>query len=392
MKLWQKNYLVTALLFTAVLFLCAAALAAPIVQMTMLGARDEALLGEKAFANVLDTMVFAEPEPAAAENRFSRNKAVRGEPSEADNADMAAALLRELSTHYAARGTYLQVERDGQTLINSLPDEAAADPGTLQWRLIDGAVYVAVGDALPNGVTLTYMRDVTERVKTAVRQGLGAVGVCLALCCLVNIALYYTMLQINKPLSRLSHELRTPLTVIRGYGELLQKAVLTEEQRHNAASYIVSECDRLKDITQKLLTLNERTVIDKTRIPLAALRERLSMTWPDVRVEINGDAITGDYSLLLSLLDNLIGNAEKAGGEVTVSLSPEGIIVRDTGRGMDAALLSYVNDPQRAERPAGIRSGLGVPLCHEIAGLHGGRLTYTSTEGKGTEARFELPG
>ncbi len=390
MKLWQKNYLVTALLFTAVLFLCAAALAAPIVRMTLLGARDEALLGEKAFANVLDTVVFAEAEPVIVTNRSARNKTERGGTIEENYPDMTAALLRELSTHYAVRGTYLCVEQSGQTLITTLPDEKAAKPGTLQWRLIDGAAYVAVGDALPNGVTLTYVRDVTERVHTAVRQGIGAIGACFTLCGLVNVALYYTMLQINKPLSRLSHELRTPLTVIRGYGELLQKAVLTEEQRHNAASYIVSECDRLKDITQKLLTLNDRTTIDRERIPLAKLKDRLEMTWPGVAVETSGDAIMGDYSLLLSLLDNLIGNAKRAGGEVAVSLSPHAITVRDTGCGMDAALLAYVNDPQHTERPTGIQSGLGVPLCREIARLHGGILRYASEEGKGTTAKLEF--
>ena len=47
--------------------------------------------------------------------------------------------------------------------------------------------------------------------------------------------------------------------------------------------------------------------------------------------------------------------------------------------------LHYVNDPARAKNPS-IRSGLGVPLCHEIAALHGATLTYASKTGEGTTA------
>lgn len=365
MRLWQKNFSVTAALFTGVLFVCAAVLIVPVVRMTLDGAKTAALNEEKAIAHVLDGPVFVERQAGA--------QVVQG-----------------LARHYAQNGSFLSV-RDGETtLADTLPFAVDVPVGTLRWIRHDGRFYVAIGDAFSDESGMVYLSDVTGRVRAAVREGAGAVGICLVLTCLVNAALYYTMRGINRPLSRLSHELRTPLTVIRGYAEMLQLAALSDEQRHNAASYIVGECDRLRDIAQKLLAMNGQGRIERERIPLEALAERLRMAWDGVRIEKNGEgeSVYGDPTLLTSLLDNLIGNAKKAapGGTVLVTLSERAFAVCDDGCGMDERMLAYVNDPQHRERPDGIYSGLGVPLCHEIAHLHGARLRYTSERGAGTTA------
>lgn len=52
-----------------------------------------------------------------------------------------------------------------------------------------------------------------------------------------------------------AHELRTPLTAIYGYGEYLQKAAVTEEDKVACAGYIMSECRRLSNLSRQLLEL-----------------------------------------------------------------------------------------------------------------------------------------
>lgn len=362
MKLWQKNYLVTALLFTAVLFLCVAVLITLSVRMTLTHVRDGAISEEKAIAGALENMVL-------------HNDSASIEP-----------VVRGIARRYESSGVFLKLWQGGTVTVDLLPEGITAQEGALQWATEAGHVYVSIGEAFRGGFAMSFVKDVTEQAKTAVQSILLAVGICTLLSAGVNGALYYMMLRINKPLSRLSHELRTPLTVVRGYGELLQLAALSDVQRHNAASYIVEECDHMRDIIQKILTMNDRGHIERERIPLAPLKQHLLMAWPSITVETEGDAIVGDRTLLLSLLDNLIGNAEKAGGAVTVRLMPREIVVMDTGCGMDEPMLAYVNNPAKIERPESIKSGLGVPLCHEIARLHKGTLRFTSQIGAGTTA------
>ena len=175
----------------------------------------------------------------------------------------------------------------------------------------------------------------------------------------------------------------------------MERAKLTPEQQHLAASYIVSESERLGEISQKLLTMADarKNVFRPERVKLAELAAHLKATYPTLETEIGWDALTADRALLLSMLGNLIGNAVKAsapGAPVKLRATPGVIEIVDTGEGMTPEQLKYVNDPSHAKNPS-VRSGLGVPLCHEIAALHGAKLSFTSEPQKGTTAtvRFE---
>ena len=365
MKLWQKNYLVTALLFTGVLFACVAVLVISSARINAARLRDGAISEEKAIAGALENMVLHSETPKEA-------------------------VVRGIARQYEQNGTYLMIRHAETEWVNLLPFEDTVPAGTLQWSARDGRVYISIGEAFRDEYEMTFQKDVTEQTTAMVQSILAAVGLCMLLSIAVDTILYYTMLRINQPLSRLSHELRTPLTVVRGYGELLKLAALSDEQRYDAASYVVEECDRMKDIIQKILTMNDKGHIDRERISIADLKQHLSMTWEDVAIETKGESVYGDQTLLISLLDNLIGNAKKAGGAVTVCLSPQEFSVTDTGRGMDEKTLAYVNDPAHTARPNDIRSGLGVPLCYEIAKKHDAVLHYASRAGEGTTATLRF--
>ncbi len=293
-------------------------------------------------------------------------------------------------TAYDSGNATFAIGRDDVFWAMTEPIPPATEPGKVRWYLQDGRTVIACTDMLPDGVWIRYRLDATDVIAGLTRQAVVSLLLCTLLIGGIAVTLYVVQERINRPVERLAHELRTPLTVIRGYGELLERAKLTPEQQHAAASYIVAESERLGEISQKLLTMADarKNVFRPERVHLNELSEHLKRTYPTLITEIRWDALTADRALLLSMLGNLIGNAVKASepGAPVLMRATEGLIeIVDSGSGMTAEQLRYVNDPSHAKNPS-IRSGLGVPLCHEIAALHGATLTFASKEDEGTTA------
>lgn len=210
-----------------------------------------------------------------------------------------------------------------------------------------------------------------------------------------------------------AHELRTPLTAVRGYAEYIQRAELSREEQYEAAQYIVDEAGRLAAMSERLLQMAalRGETVRREAVPVPALLERAART---VRpraaargvalppVQAPECAVPGEAALLESLIVNLADNAVKAcgaGGTVTLSAqcAQDGVtvLVRDTGRGMDAETLARLGEP--FYRPDKARSreqggaGLGLALCFSIAESHGARLTFSSAPGAGTTASVWFP-
>ena len=205
-----------------------------------------------------------------------------------------------------------------------------------------------------------------------------------------------------------AHELRTPLTAVGGYAEYIQRAELSEEEKYEAAQYIVEEANRLAVMSERLLQMaalrGEQAARESVDVP--ALLEKAARTVAPkaaargVALEpVQADACTvqGEAALLESLMVNLADNAVKAcgpGGSVRLCARRETgrltLTVQDTGRGMDAETLAHIGEP--FYRPDKARSreqggaGLGLALCFQIAQSHGAALSFTSAPGAGTTA------
>lgn len=216
-------------------------------------------------------------------------------------------------------------------------------------------------------------------------------------------------LQKQRLIDNLSHEIRTPTTAIQGYAEYAQQAAITPQQAHDIMGRIQGETTRLKRIAERMLALSSmehntetfclvllQNVFSQAQRSLEKMAEsrkiRLSFLLPDKNLAVNGDE-----TLLESLIVNLVENSIKActkGGMVRVSAEalPDSVMVSviDDGQGMTSEQLSHMGetfyraDKSRSRKDGG--AGLGVALCFEIIRLHGGTLTYTSEEGKGTTA------
>ena len=365
MKLRQKSYLFTVLLVAVVLYASMLVLLLPSLRSLFDSTVSRAASEEKALALAADGLFEKIPKEERA--KYARGFAI-----------------------YDSGGATFAIGSGGETWVATEPAPPETEPGGMRWINGNGRTVLAVTDTLSDDVWLRYGLDVTDTLKRMQRQGIGAVLICTCLTGAITVALYFMLERINQPVERLAHELRTPLTVIRGYGELLERAKLTPEQQHTAASYIVSESRRLGEISQKLLTLADarKNVFRPERVKLSELAAHLKIAYPTLETEIEWEALTADRALLLSMLGNLIGNAVKAsapGTPVTMRAVPGTIEIIDRGSGMTPEQLRYVNDPSHAKNPS-IRSGLGVPLCHEIAALHGAKLVFLSKEGEGTTA------
>ncbi len=206
----------------------------------------------------------------------------------------------------------------------------------------------------------------------------------------------------------MAHEMRTPLTSIRGFAEYIEKAAVPEEERRDAALRIVSETDRLKRISEKLLDsafLRENT-LQKETVDLAALladtAARLAPPAKErgvtLRVLPGAGSAEGDATLLSMLLYNLTENAIKAcrpGGEVVLSAGENRISVSDNGKGMTKEQLAHVTEPfyrtDKSRSRAEGGAGLGLALCRQIVLSHGAELAFDSEPERGTAVTVVFP-
>lgn len=210
-----------------------------------------------------------------------------------------------------------------------------------------------------------------------------------------------------------AHELRTPMTAIYGYAEYMQKAVISEEERLSALTFIMSETRRLQTIATQLLEIanlqNNPIYRKEVNIPILFETVKKSLygklAGKNIKIEFKYEfeKILGDSSLLQSLLINLIDNAIMAcdeRGHIVVNATMENetkiISVTDNGKGISSETISQLTEPffrgdkSRNRNDGG--AGLGLAICKQIALSHGADLSFTSHPGKGTIAKVTFTG
>ena len=214
---------------------------------------------------------------------------------------------------------------------------------------------------------------------------------------------------------RLAHEMKTPLTSILCVADLLRiRRTVPDEERIEQAGIIVSEANRMKKMSSKLLELatagSAELEMRPTRvfelIEQCAEGMRPALTAKDITLEIREGSEDGiilcDGELFKSLVYNIVDNAAKAseaGQTVTLTSRINGdnivISVTDKGIGMTKDVLNkitkpfYMADKERSRKEGG--AGIGLSLCVEIAQRHGAKLFARSKPGKGTTVSVSVP-
>ncbi len=201
-----------------------------------------------------------------------------------------------------------------------------------------------------------------------------------------------------------AHELNNPLGVILGYlrtvGRRPESAPLRDELR-----ILEEEAQQCRTIVRDLVTFAREPRLDRRRIELVSVvrevceRLRISGELGDVAVVITDAAeatVDADEVRIGQVVRNLVLNAVAASRpHFPVELSIErrdgiaSIVVRDRGRGIEAADVPHVFEPFFSRHPGG--SGLGLAVSHGIVRSHGGTIDVESRAGEGTTVTVRLP-
>ncbi|MGI8608221.1 MAG: hybrid sensor histidine kinase/response regulator [Candidatus Dormibacteria bacterium] len=221
-------------------------------------------------------------------------------------------------------------------------------------------------------------------------------------------------------LANMSHELRTPLNSILGFSEILKDnlaGVLTEEQRVESLEAIHASGEHLLQLINDVLDMSK---IEAGRMDLvleefvveSAFREVLTVVKSlagkkgielTVAVEPEDLAIYADKGKVKQILYNLLSNAIKftpEAGSIAVEAKLRNqaqdviVTVTDTGVGIPAEHIDkiwgefYMIQGEHQKQKG---TGLGLALVKRLVELHGGTITVTSKDGKGSTFTFTVP-
>lgn len=219
-------------------------------------------------------------------------------------------------------------------------------------------------------------------------------------------------------LSVISHELRTPLNSIKGFLTIIlagRAGPLNETQR----DFLTTAKGQTENLHAMINDLVEFSRIQVQRMELElslvslcevskAVCARLMPLADDKGVFLQNNVpqdlplVLADQLRLEQVVTNLVYNALKftpKGGTVTLSARDEDaelvFLVEDTGVGIHEREQARIFEPfyQVSQGPARVHGGmgLGLAICKSIVERHHGRISVTSTQGRGSAFCFSLP-
>ena len=209
-----------------------------------------------------------------------------------------------------------------------------------------------------------------------------------------------------------SHELKTPIVSIRGFAKLIAKGNISDEEAKEYLSFIVSESDRLVDLTASTLMLDRiqsnRLEVVEREFDLSELLRKSILTlqpeWEKKNIEIDADfgecTVKSNDELLSRVFINVLDNAikysrenGKVGVYVTESDEKISVTIADDGIGMDEETKRRMFDKYfRADKSRNTRgNGLGLATVKKIADLLELKIKVDSKTDKGTKFTIEIP-
>jgi signal transduction histidine kinase len=219
-------------------------------------------------------------------------------------------------------------------------------------------------------------------------------------------------------ISTARHDIRTPLGAGKGYSNMLltHRDRMTPEQITSAVQGLQQAFVRIEQMTEQLL-MDEKlestgaepqwAMVELHSLLEEVRRDAAVVTGRNDAVVIVEDAsapshLAGDPAMVREVVDNLVGNAIKYGGEhgpVTVSVAGDGkqarIEVRDEGPGIDPAEQTQLFE--RWTRTESTKSGtakgfgLGLSIVKRLVAAHGGDVGVRSKPGEGATFWVTFP-
>jgi PAS domain S-box-containing protein len=205
-----------------------------------------------------------------------------------------------------------------------------------------------------------------------------------------------------------SHELRTPLASVYGAAMTLQRSELDDALVPTLVRLIGQEAERLRGLVDEILLASRLEAggafeLEVQRFDAAALaRSVVEPLGPQVTLTAAGALpVDGDATRARQVLENLVDNALKYGGDGPVAVRAERagdrvrLSVSDRGPGVPRRQQARIFekffrlDPDLVRGVGG--TGLGLYIARELVERMGGRIWVDSDEGRGATFAFELP-
>jgi len=216
------------------------------------------------------------------------------------------------------------------------------------------------------------------------------------------------MAAIGRLAASVAHEINNPLAIIDAQVGVLADSLDDLEGEGEASEWrarlakIAAQVDRARKVTHRLLGFSRRVGPDIEPVDVVAAveetvsfveREALASSIRIVR-EVERDvplirtSLAQAQQVFLNLINNAI-DAVGAGGEVRIKVAAvkDGVEVAicDNGPGIRPQDLDRIFEPFFSTKAGeGLHSGLGLAICKDVMQSLGGRISVTSTVGKGT--------
>jgi signal transduction histidine kinase len=226
-------------------------------------------------------------------------------------------------------------------------------------------------------------------------------------------------------LANFSHEIRTPMNAIMGFSYLLKQDDITENERKEFISHIISSSQYLLNLINEIIDISrieagelilniKPTNINQLLTDIVAQYEEQKLLINKTNIKLllsseiknNNVLIKSDPTKLRQILVNLLENALKftEEGYIEFGLSIkqyEGkdfivIHVKDTGIGINEDAKSFIFERFRKVENAGADklyrgAGLGLAIAKRLVELLGGKIWVESELNKGSVFYFTLP-
>lgn len=221
----------------------------------------------------------------------------------------------------------------------------------------------------------------------------------------------------DKFFSIIAHDLKNPLNSIVGFSDLLAEQVLEKnyEGIEEYAAIIQDSSKRVMDLLMNLLEWSRsqtgRLQYNPEFVDLTLLISQITELSADTAfqksISLNrklprNAPVIADTAMISTVLRNLISNAIKfthPGGHVTISVEQNQmevvVSVADNGVGIKKSMIEKLFKIEDSYSTTGTQNekgtGLGLILCHEFVGKHGGHIWVNSEVGKGSTFHFSIP-
>ncbi len=208
----------------------------------------------------------------------------------------------------------------------------------------------------------------------------------------------------------IAHEINNPINNIMLSAESLIEihSQDLDEDGREIVSDILSQAERAGEIVRNLLDFSRTEKTRFSPLPpevivdssLALVKNQIMISGLTVGVDVPPGlpAVAGNLRHLQQVFVNLLQNAVHAtapGGRIEISAREEpGAVrleVRDTGKGIDKALLPHIFEPFFTTKDVGKGTGLGLAVTYSIIKRHSGRIEVESEPGLGTAFIIHLP-